>query len=87
MARKERRIGTGKKEAVYQPAGDARRIIPLRDGWAYIWDERGGLRHLRRDSDEFVLACQEVEKALGNGKIMRELKQLGWDNVIERLAN
>lgn len=84
-ARKERSIiGTGKKEAAYQPAGDAKRIIPLKNGWAYIWDERGALRHLLRDSEEFITACQEVEKALGDGRIMRELKQLGWDDVIER---
>ena len=70
-----------KKAAEYQPHGDVTRIISLGGGtWAYLSDHKGKLHHLRRDSEEFVTLCKEVDEAVG-GKIVQELEALGWTDV------
>jgi hypothetical protein len=74
-----------KVKEVYQPSGDVRRIVSLCNGeWAYIADELGKNHHLKTSSDEFAEKCRAVDEALG-GRITRELQQLGWDFVLDKM--
>ena len=76
-----------KKNLEFQPHGDIKRIVSLGGGtWAYISDHKGKLHHLKRDSDDFTAKCKEVDEVLG-GKIVQELRLLGWDDVVERMEH
>jgi hypothetical protein len=74
-----------KQAAVFQPSGDASRIVSLNQGtWAYVFDEKGKKHHVKRSSIAMVEICRSVDKAL-NGKIRLELEALGWYDVIRRM--
>ena len=73
-----------KKVAVFQPSGDASRIIPCEANHAYISDQFGKTKHLNINSDEFATICNSVNKFF-DGKIIKELTVLGWSEVISRM--
>jgi hypothetical protein len=62
------------KDAPYQPSGEVKRITSLGNGsWAYLFNQHGKTLHMKRSSDEFVLACKDANEAL-SGRIVRELE-------------
>lgn len=67
-----------KKSAEYQWSGDIRRIIPLASNNARITNELGKSAHYSRDSQSFKEECERLD-AIMNGKISRELEELGWN--------
>lgn len=78
-----------KKELVYQPHGDATRIIPLGQGehagqWAYVFDIRGKIHHVSRHDEKLAELSREINSALNN-KATRELRSLGWTDVLDKL--
>lgn len=70
--------GPKKKQQAYQWSGDVSRIIPLAQGTrARITDEFGKSHTFARDSVEYQAEVERLD-ALMDGKITRELQQLGW---------
>jgi hypothetical protein len=75
------------KEAPYQPSGELTRVISLANGtWAYLIDQYGKTLHMKRSDEVFVNKCAEVDEVL-NGKIVRDLKKLGWDEIVDGIEN
>lgn len=71
-----------KKDAPFQPSGETRRIIPLGGGThAYLFDHLGKTHRCKVDSPEFSELCRSVDAEL-NGRISKELAELGWDHVL-----
>lgn len=75
-----------KNKEVYQPSGELHRIIPCKAGWAYVLDGQGKLRHVKRNSQEFIDYCKTLSELLP-GQIERELTALGWEEELERYLN
>ena len=67
-----------KKVLAYQWSGDISRIIPLANNSARITNELGKSYNYDRDSIEFKEECERLD-AVMEGKISRELKELGWE--------
>ena len=67
-----------KKVLAYQWSGDISRIIPLANNSARITNELGKSYNYNRDSIEFKEECERLD-AVMEGKISRELKELGWE--------
>jgi len=69
----------------FQPSGDISRIISLGSGkWAYLMNYQGKTLHFKRDAQNFVDACIENDEKM-SGKILKDLRKLGWDDVIEKM--
>jgi len=73
-----------KKQEAFQPSRETSRIIPCEAGYAYISDQFGKTRHLKRDSEEFIQACISADEFF-DGKITSELMSLNWTTVLERM--
>lgn len=74
-----------KKPAAFQPSGEINRVVSLGGGThAYVFDHLGKTHHLKRASDEMVSVCREVDDAL-SGKVLNRLKELGWDDVVQKI--
>lgn len=67
-----------KKLLEYQWSGDVSRIIPLGDNNARLTNELGKSYNYDRDSIQFKEECERLD-AVMEGKISRELKELGWE--------
>jgi DNA recombination-dependent growth factor C len=75
------------KQEAYQPSGDVRRIIPLNGGKnAYLLDHLGKNKHYKTNSEEFIIACREVDKILP-GRVVKDLENLHWDEIAEKVRN
>lgn len=72
------------KKGEYEWSGDVRRIIPLKNNYCYIQDEKGKLHHLTRDSEEFYTLVRHLNDVM-NDKITKELTDLGWDAQLSKL--
>lgn len=74
-----------KKQAAFQPSGEINRVVSLGGGtYAYVFDHLGKTHHLKRNSDEMVSVCIEVDDVF-NGKILNRLKEMGWDDVVQKI--
>lgn len=73
------------KKGEYEWSGDVSRIIPLKNNFCYVQDEKGKLHHLKRDSSEFYELIKSLDNIM-NGKITRELNQLGWNEQLAELV-
>jgi hypothetical protein len=73
------------KKGEYEWSGEISRIIPLRNNYCYVQDEKGKLHHIKRDSTEFYALAKHLNEIM-EGKITRELEQLGWTEQIEVLT-
>lgn len=82
MARPKR----SSKETKFQPSRETSRVLSLAGGqYAYLFDDMGKKHHLRTDSEQFISLCREQDKVL-DGMISRDLKALGWSDLVEKLA-
>lgn len=71
------------KQAPYMANGEIKRIMSLGGGtYAYVFDAHGKTHHVKRGSDEMIQVCRETDEAM-NGKVTAQLKDLGWEDVIE----
>lgn len=70
-------MATKKKSSEYQWSGDIRRIIPIGGGNARLTNELGKSMNYSRDSPLFKEECERLDVIM-DGKISRELKDLGW---------
>lgn len=67
-----------KDSSIYQWSGDIRRIIPMGGGlYARVTNELGKSTNYERDSEAFRTECKRLDEIM-NGKITRELEELGW---------
>ena len=67
-----------KKLLEYQWSGDVSRIIPLGNNTARLTNELGKSYNYDRDSIQFKEECERLDTIM-EGKISRELQQLGWE--------
>jgi hypothetical protein len=74
------------KKGEYEWSSDLRRIIPLKNNYCYVNDDKGKTLHLERDSEEFYAIIKRVDEVM-NGRITKELQDLGWDRQLEKLGN
>jgi hypothetical protein len=74
------------KKGGYEWTGDVRRIIPCQNGYCYVNDENGKSPHMKRDSEQFYTLAKHLDEVM-NGKITKELEDLGWTEQLERLAS
>lgn len=72
------------KKGEYEWSGDVRRIIPLKNNYCYVQDEKGKLHHLTRDSEEFYSLAKHLNEVM-NGKISKELNELDWQDQLAKL--
>lgn len=73
------------KDAPFQPSGDVTRVVSLNEGrHAYVFDSQGKTHHVKRNSDEMVDICREVDASTG-GRISARLEEMGWVDVLERV--
>ena len=70
------------KKGEYEWSGEITRIIPLKNNYCYVQDEKGKLHHLKRDSIEFYALANRLNEIM-DGKITRELENLGWSEQLE----
>lgn len=73
------------KKGEYEWSGEISRIIPLKNNYCYVQDEKGKLHHLKRDSVEFYALAKRLNEIM-EGKITRELEKLGWKEQLEVVA-
>lgn len=72
------------KKGEYEWSGDLKRIIPLKNNYCYINDEKGKTPKLKRDSEDFYTLIKHLNEVM-NGKIERELTDLGWETELSKL--
>ena len=72
------------KKGEFEWSSEIRRIIPLREDYVYISDEKGKLHHLKKSSDKYVELLKHLD-AVMVGKITRELEALGWEDSLQAL--
>lgn len=70
------------KKGEYEWSGEIRRIIPLKNNYCYVQDEKGKLHHLERDSTEFYALAKRLNEIMDN-KITRELEVLEWKEQLK----
>lgn len=75
---------SSKKKGEFIWSGDASRIIPLKNNYCYIFDEKGKTHHLERDSEEATSLLQRLNEVM-DGKIFADLTKLGWAEQLEKL--
>lgn len=73
------------KKGDYEWTGDLRRIIPLKNNYCYVNDEKGKTPRMKRDSEEFYTLARHLDEVM-NGKITKELTELGWTEQLEVLS-
>lgn len=73
------------KSGEYEMSSDVRRIIPLKNNHCYIIDSHGRLHHLKRDSEAAIILLRSLEE-LTNGRITRQLKELGWEEILKEVT-
>lgn len=64
------------KQGEYEIAGDARRIVPLKAGYCYIFSANGKTNHVKRDSEEFTRLIEQLRESLGDDRVNLELERL-----------
>ena len=72
------------KKGEYEWSGDLRRIIPLRNGYCYVNDEKGKTPRMKNDSEEFYTLAKHLDEVM-NGRISMELRELGWEEQLNTL--
>lgn len=70
------------KKGEYEMSADAKRIIPLKENYCYIFDEKGKTHHLKRDSEEALELMKKLND-LTFGRVAKELENLGWKEQLE----
>lgn len=73
------------KKGEYEWSSDLRRIIPLKNNYCYINDEKGKTQHLKRDSEEFYTLVKHLDEVM-NGRVSVELRELGWEEQLQKLG-
>lgn len=73
------------KKGEYEWSSDLRRIIPLKNNYCYVNDEKGKTQHLKRDSEEFYTLARHLDEVM-NGKITKELIALNWTEQLDVLT-
>lgn len=82
MGKGRSRAAASGKPGGFVIAPETHRITSLGGGtWAYVADDKGKLKHLKRDSQEFALTCKTLDGIL-EGKIAKELAEMGWTDVL-----
>ena len=74
-----------KQKGQYEWSGEINRIIPLKNDYCYIQDEKGKLHHLQRNSDEAISLMKSLDQIM-EGKISRELESLGWNSILAEVT-
>jgi hypothetical protein len=72
------------KKGEYEWSGDLRRIIPLKNNYCYVNDDKGKTPRMKRDSEDFYALALKLNEIM-NGKIFRELEELGWTEQLKTL--
>jgi hypothetical protein len=73
------------KKGEYEWSSDLRRIIPLKNNYCYVNDEKGKTHHLRRDSEEFYTLIKHLDEVM-NGRLTKELQDLNWQEQLNTLT-
>lgn len=73
------------KSGEYEMSPDVRRIIPLKNDYCYIFDARGKLHHLKRDSAAAIELLRSLEEVT-NGRISKQLIELGWESTLKEIT-
>jgi hypothetical protein len=75
-----------KNDGTFHPSPDTKRVVSLNKGtWAYVFDGKGKKHHVKRSSELMIIVCKQADTDL-NGRITAELEELGWIDVLERMA-
>lgn len=67
------------KQGEYDIAPDARRIVPLKGGFCYIYDLKGKLHHVKKDTEAFDRLVEELRTGLSEDRMIEELRRVGRD--------
>lgn len=65
------------KPGEYEPAGDSRRIVPLKAGYCYVHDLKGKLHHVKVDSTAFDELVEHLRTGLSEARMQEELWRVG----------
>ena len=78
MGKVKRKTKLGEFE--YSPT--ARRIVPLKAGFCYIFDTKGKLHHVKRESEQCEQLIADLREDLGDARVDEEIARLEGTNAV-----